>query len=247
MRLAAGDSSWGDRGRRRRPKSRSSRQYRAIRNFGIADNGLGADTLFSDGTFARYFERRQCRRQVGSDPLYHDACATPGQSGQHAVRRRASSKVELDCHAFAGAAGDRADFCRQMDLNALALHELQEERPHLFILARGQSRPGLENCDSVAEAAERLRQLETDIAAANDDEVFGQPAELQGLDIRKRSSRAQPGDIRDRRVRAEIEEQTVRRQRALRAAIIQRTDSVFGPVRRAVPMMSSAPLVLKRV
>ena len=76
--------------------------------------GLGLTRFSATGHPRDILERRQRRRQLDSDPLYHDACATPGQSGQHAIRRRASSKPSPDT----ASAADQIFACRELRLHS---------------------------------------------------------------------------------------------------------------------------------
>jgi hypothetical protein len=73
-----------------RSRLRSSRPNRAIRNSGIGDNGLGADTLFSDGVREKIIPGVGCVAAVDSDPLYRDASSRP--AGPPATRTPPSVK-----------------------------------------------------------------------------------------------------------------------------------------------------------
>ena len=55
----------------------------------------------------------------------------------------------------------------------------------------------------------RLRQLETDVAATEHDEMLGDSFELESFDVRHRRCIAQPRYIRDGRACAHVEKHTV--------------------------------------
>src|SRR5262249_48318552 len=73
------------------------------------------------------------------------------------------------------------------------------------ILADQELRRILNHCDPTAEAAEGLRKLHPDIAAAEHDQVLGQTIDLQRLDMGQGSRVGQAWDVGDHRVRAKIE------------------------------------------
>ena len=68
--------------------------------------------------------------------------------------------------------------------------------------------------------------------------------ELQRLDMGQRPCRLEAGNVRNRRVRSEVEEDLVARQRARRRRRSGCTSSVFGATKRPLPMINSAPLAL---
>ena len=78
----------------------------------------------------------------------------------------------------------------------------------------------LDDRHAAAEAAVGLRQFEADIAAAEHDQVRRQIVELQRLDMRERPGGLEAGNVRNCRVRSDVEEHLVARQHA-RAAVVQ--------------------------
>ena len=76
--------------------------------------------------------------------------------------------------------------------------------------------------DAAAETAIGLCQLQADIAAAEHDQVVGQSIELERLDIGERLCRRETWNIRDRRMRPEIESHAIAGQHA-RTPIVQFT------------------------
>ena len=97
----------------------------------------------------------------------------------------------------------------------LSIDLVADERP-----GRVTGRAGASCRHAAAEAAISLGHFETDIAAAEHDQTWRQVAELQRLDVGKRPSRLETANGRNCRVRSDVEENLVARQRA-RAAVIQ--------------------------
>jgi hypothetical protein len=72
------------------------------------------------------------------------------------------------------AAFHKADaFGVQANADLFALQDIQDGRRHVFVLAMNQARSHFEYGDLAAEAAEHLAKLKSDVAAADDDQVFG--------------------------------------------------------------------------
>ena len=96
------------------------------------------------------------------------------------------------------------------------LHFIRDVR----ILPAHQLRPGLDDRHAAAEAAISLGQFEADIAAAEHDQMRRQVVELQSLDMGERPGGLEARNIRNCRVRSDVEENLVTRQHA-RPAVIQ--------------------------
>ena len=128
-----------------------------------------------------------------------------------------------------------------MNDDPLVAEQLQYRRADVSVFAAGQLLPLLDDGHPRAEAAHGLRQFQPDIAAAQDDQVLGQPVQVQQFDVGHRPGRGQAGDLRHGR--------GVPRSRNTRSPRMRRlppsaslTSTVRSPVKRASPMMSSAPL-----
>src|SRR5205809_6723964 len=80
--------------------------------------------------------------------------------------------------------------------------------------------PGSIHGDLAAKPAVGLRYFESDIAAAENDEMRRQIVEFEGFDVRQRARGREAGDIRDCGVRPDIEENPIAGQQP-RAAVIE--------------------------
>ena len=77
----------------------------------------------------------------------------------------------------------------------------------------------LDHGDPAAEASVRLGEFEADVAAAEDDEVLGQPVEFQQLDVRHRTRLRQARNRWDRAVGAHVEDHAVACQQTSPAVV----------------------------
>jgi hypothetical protein len=109
---------------------------------------------------------------------------------------------------------------REMHRHAFVAKYFQNLGGNVGIFAAGKLRSGLDDRHLAAEAAIGLRQLQADIAAAEDDQMAGQSVELERLDIGERCRTGEAWDVGDRRVRPEIEHHAVAGQQPP-AAVVQ--------------------------
>src|SRR5262249_43268568 len=85
----------------------------------------------------------------------------------------------------------------------------------------------LDDRHAAAEAAVGLCQLETDITAAEHDQMRRQVVELESLDIREWSGRFQPGNLGNCRVRPDIDEDVIAGEHGDAAVIQQHLDRLW--------------------
>jgi hypothetical protein len=78
----------------------------------------------------------------------------------------------------------------------------------------------LDHRHAAAETVVSLCQFEADVAAAQHDQVLGQPVEFERLDVGERLGAREAGGGRDRRARPHVKENPLARQHA-RAAVAQ--------------------------
>ena len=95
------------------------------------------------------------------------------------------------------------------------------------ILVDEQARGALEDGDFASETAVRLCELETNVAAADDDEMFGEAVQLEHFDIGEGLGFAQAGGGRNGGVRAQVEEDALADDRA-RASVVEANLKGFG-------------------
>ena len=93
----------------------------------------------------------------------------------HAPRRLAA--VEVYGHALAPALHRNA-FGIETDLNPLLLQNLADRVGDVGVFAADQPLALFNDGDAAAEAAIHLTELQTNIAAANDDEMLGQEVDM---------------------------------------------------------------------
>src|SRR5262245_65874952 len=87
------------------------------------------------------------------------------------------------------------------------------------ILTTHELRPTLDDRDAAPEATVRLAQFETDVAAAEHDQMRRYVVELESLDIGERLGSLEAKHARGRRLRSDVEEHLVAHQYARPAAI----------------------------
>ena len=109
---------------------------------------------------------------------------------------------------------------RQQEFDAFVAEDPLHLLGDVGILPAHELRPGLDDRHAAAEATIGLRQFEADIAAAEHDQMRRQVVELQRLDMRERPGRLEAGNVRDGRVRSDVEEDLLAGQHA-RAAVVQ--------------------------
>ena len=94
----------------------------------------------------------------------------------------------------------------QVDCDALTFENVLDGGADVVVFARGKSRPAFDDRDLGAEPAEHLRELETDVAAADDHQMLWHRVEVEDADVREVIDVGQTGDIRGRRTAAGVEE-----------------------------------------
>src|SRR5262249_8610217 len=92
---------------------------------------------------------------------------------------------------------------RKQDLDPFAAEDPLKLRRDVRILALDELLSVRDDGHAAPEAAVRLGELEADIAAAEDDEMLGQPIDLEQLDVRERSGIRQAGDRWNRGMRSQ--------------------------------------------
>src|SRR5262245_12582875 len=80
--------------------------------------------------------------------------------------------------------------------DAFGLEELLDRERNVFVLSRDDARAHLDNGHATAETAKYLRELEAHVAAAHDNQVFGQDFEIHHRDVGEPGRRV---DARERR------------------------------------------------
>src|SRR5262249_25048260 len=106
---------------------------------------------------------------------------------------RAAARVEADgparspLYAIDGGPGP--------DLDPLVPEEPLDRLADVRVLAVDQRAVPLDDGHAAAEAAERLSQLEADVAAAQDDQVSRELSQIQGLDVGQRARLREPGGV----------------------------------------------------
>ena len=106
---------------------------------------------------------------------------------------RARRGADAQANLLAGAAFDLERLGAQNDIDALIIEKLQQRLGYVAILARDKLRRLFDDGDAAAEPAHRLRQLESDIAAAKHDQMIGKRPSSNSLDMGERPAAASPG------------------------------------------------------
>src|SRR5678816_4126236 len=92
------------------------------------------------------------------------------------------------------------------DRNALALEDGADLRGDVVVLARQQLRRALHDGDARAEAAIHLRELEADVAAADDHQVLGQEVHRHDGAVGEEGNVLRAGQVGNRRASADVDE-----------------------------------------
>ncbi len=91
----------------------------------------------------------------------------------------------------------RRTACPGQDLDPLVPEELLDRLGHVRVFAVDQRAVPFDDGHAATETAERLRQLEAHVAAAQDDQVFREVVQLQGLDVSQRARLREAGGVID--------------------------------------------------
>ena len=115
------------------------------------------------------------------------------------------TSVRVDANLIS-VVGDRIDGGSSANVNAFLDEEAVDLSGDVVVLPAGDVWPALENRDGAAETAEHLAELEGDIAATDDDEVFGKSVEMEDPVVVEPVNVAEAGDRWFRRPCSDVEE-----------------------------------------
>ena len=104
-----------------------------------------------------------------------------------------------DVHVAAGFSFDAPDLCLEVNGDPLVVEELEYRRPNVGVFAAGQLLPVIDDGHTRAEAAHGLRQLQPDIAAADDDQMLRQAVEVEQFNVGHRPGGSKTGNVRQGR------------------------------------------------
>ena len=140
----------------------------------------------------------------GTRPTASSRCV-PGSRGAPSLQSRPTERPS-------------ASFCRLMH-SASSRSSMPSARRKSWIASDTSSssratsaRAHLDDGDAAAEAAEHLRELEPDVAAADDHEMRRDEVEIHHRDVRQIGHRIEPRHLRDQRPAADVDEDLVRAQ-----------------------------------
>ena len=91
---------------------------------------------------------------------------------------------EKQANGLAGSAVDAEDGGPGQDLDRLVAEETLDRLGDVRVFTMDERAVALDHGHAATETPKRLGQLDADIAAAQDDQVFREVVELQGLDVR---------------------------------------------------------------
>src|SRR5215468_10569427 len=113
------------------------------------------------------------------------------------------------------------EFSFQDNLNALFTKNPLHLQRHVDVLPTHEPRAGLDDCYVATEAPVSLGHFESNIAPTDHDQMRWHVVELQSLDMCERSSSIEAGNIWNRSMGSQVEEDFVRRQHTL-PPVVQR-------------------------
>src|SRR5207253_2092443 len=146
---------------------------------------------------------------------------------QHGARRAGGLRPPPARAAPAGRKADavpgaplRVDHVgREQDLDPFAAEDPPQLGRHVRILAAEKVFSVVDDGHTASEAAVGLGEFEADVSAAEDDEMLGQPVELEQLDVRERSGIRQAGNRWNRGMRPQVEEHALPCERSSTAIV----------------------------
>ena len=113
--------------------------------------------------------------------------------------------VEADCDTVAVALdGDALGV--QTDCDPFLLENLPDRIGHIFVLARDEALGHFDDGHFAAEATVHLREFESDIAAADDEQMIRQKVHLHHAAVRQKRDLIEPRHVRDKGARAGVDE-----------------------------------------
>jgi len=133
--------------------------------------------------------------------------ATSGYEDVRACEDSAIGKMEF--YVCAGETFNAADGGVGNDVDAFVVEELLDGFGDIGVFAVGEGGVALDDGDAGAEAPHGLGEFKTDVAAADDEEMFGYGVELEGFDVGERMSFEEAGDGVDGRAGAGVDEDLV--------------------------------------
>ena len=105
-------------------------------------------------------------------------------------------------YGLAGSPLHAVDARARPDLDPLVVEEFPQRLRDVAIFAVGQGVVPLDDRHAAAEASQGLGQLESDVAAPQDEEVLRDAVQFEGLDVRHRPRFGEAGDRVDPRAGA---------------------------------------------
>src|SRR5579862_3873296 len=97
----------------------------------------------------------------------------------------------------------------EAEVDSLFFEKALDRRRNVFVFVLHETRAHFDDSDFAAEAAIHLRELESDVAAAYDDEVPWQRVELQDADIGEKWDGVDAGHVGDIGAAAYVEEDLI--------------------------------------
>src|ERR1700738_4477953 len=99
----------------------------------------------------------------------------------------------MQLHACPGLSFDPCHGGVKSNLYSFVLEKLLESLGNVGVLTIGEPRLAFHDLRPASEAAQRLRELESDISAAENQQVLWNDVEFQSLDMRKRKGLGKAG------------------------------------------------------
>ncbi|MEZ5289024.1 MAG: hypothetical protein R2712_30330 [Vicinamibacterales bacterium] len=132
--------------------------------------------------------------------------SSDGQQHVAAVHGRLSVRA-VHAHRHAGAASRERDAAgRQPERDALVLEDGLQLGGDVLVLARDQAGRAFDHRHAAAEPAVDLRELQSDVAATDDDQVLGEGVERQQARVREERHVGYAGHIGHERAPADVDE-----------------------------------------
>jgi hypothetical protein len=133
----------------------------------------GAEVASRSSTTTKPRASRAIPRGLGADVVGVRAAAG-GDQQVRAPDERAAARgpvAQLGLHAVPRAGGDAHDLVAEAQVDAVLAEDRGQRLAHVGVLARQQTVVRVDHGDGAAEPAVELRELQPDVAAAEDEQV----------------------------------------------------------------------------
>ena len=194
--------------------------------------GLPAQSPTAQTSFAVVCSRSltlTCPRSSVSTPAFSRPMPSVFGVRPPATRRCVPSIApsrSVQANGLSGSPLDAEDGGPGQDLDPLVPEEALDRLGHVRVFAVDQRAVPFDDGHAAAETAEGLRQLEAHVAAAQDDQVFREVVQVQGLDVSQRARLREAGGVIDPGTRPGVDDDGLAAERPRPARVERDLDGL---------------------